>query len=310
MNIISTVNLKTEMIEQISGDYNYIYVERKNLSDELKEKADIFLTYGEDLKRGDGASFTQLKWVHVMSAGIDEVPEEIFDKAVVTNSTGIHKIPMTEFAVGLILQYYKNFIKLNEAQKESEWTRNSRSAELYGKEVHVLGTGSIGGHLAKALQIFGVGTVGYNTNGRSIEGFDKTLPLNELNRHVGGADILINILPSTQSTKNFLQAATFKEMKDEAVFLNIGRGNVIADEVLIEVLEQKYIAHVISDVFNEEPLPSTSPLFDFANLTITPHCSAKTSMYDVRAFDIFIDNIKHLNEPSAMRNIIDYNKGY
>ncbi|HBV24138.1 MAG TPA: D-2-hydroxyacid dehydrogenase [Jeotgalicoccus sp.] len=310
MNITSTVKLREEMIEKIDGEYNYLYVEKENMTGKIKAETDIFVTYGGDLTDGEAEQFENLKWVHVMSAGIDEIPKEIFDKAIVTNSTGIHKIPMTEFAVGLLLQYYKNFNQLHEAQNKKEWITYSRSEELYGKEAHILGTGSIGSHLAKALQIFGVRTVGYNTNGRLIEGFDQTHAISELNSQIGSADIMVNILPSTRETTNFLQTATFKAMKDEAVFLNIGRGTVMTDEVLIEVLEQKYIAHVLSDVFNEEPLPADSPLYTFDNLTITPHCSAKTRMYNFRAFDIFTFNLERMNNESEMKNVIDYNKGY
>lgn len=310
MNITSTVKLREEMIEKIDGEYNYLYVEKENMTGKIKAETDIFVTYGGDLTDGEAEQFENLKWVHVMSAGIDEIPKEIFDKAIVTNSTGIHKIPMTEFAVGLLLQYYKNFNQLHEAQNKKEWITYSRSEELYGKEAHILGTGSIGSHLAKALQIFGVRTVGYNTNGRLIEGFDQTHAISELNSQIGSADIMVNILPSTRETTNFLQTATFKAMKDEAVFLNIGRGTVMTDEVLIEVLEQKYIAHVLSDVFNEEPLPADSPLYTYDNLTITPHCSAKTRMYNFRAFDIFTFNLERMNNESEMKNVIDYNKGY
>lgn len=310
MNITSTVKLREEMIEKIDGEYNYLYVEKENMTGKIKAETDIFVTYGGDLTDGEAEQFENLKWVHVMSAGIDEIPKEIFDKAIVTNSTGIHKIPMTEFAVGLLLQYYKNFNQLHKAQNNKEWITYSRSEELYGKEAHILGTGSIGSHLAKALQIFGVRTVGYNTNGRLIEGFDQTHAISELNSQIGSADIMVNILPSTRETTNFLQTATFKAMKDEAVFLNIGRGTVMTDEVLIEVLEQKYIAHVLSDVFNEEPLPADSPLYTFDNLTITPHCSAKTRMYNFRAFDIFTFNLERMNNESEMKNVIDYNKGY
>lgn len=310
MNITSTVKLREEMIEKIDGEYNYLYVEKENMTGKIKAETDIFVTYGGDLTDGEAEQFENLKWVHVMSAGIDEIPKDIFDKAIVTNSTGIHKIPMTEFAVGLLLQYYKNFNQLHEAQNKKEWITYSRSEELYGKEAHILGTGSIGSHLAKALQIFGVRTVGYNTNGRLIEGFDQTHAISELNSQIGSADIMVNILPSTRETTNFLQTATFKAMKDEAVFLNIGRGTVMTDEVLIEVLEQKYIAHVLSDVFNEEPLPADSPLYTYDNLTITPHCSAKTRMYNFRAFDIFTFNLERMNNESEMKNVIDYNKGY
>lgn len=310
MNITSTVKLKEQMTSQLDDSHNYIYVEKDNLTDEIKGETEIFVTYGGDLSVGEAAQFKNLKWVHVMSAGIDEIPKDIFDKALITNSTGIHKIPMTEFAVGLLLQYYKKLPALQEAQQNNEWVKYSKSEELYGKSAHILGTGSIGSHLAKALQVFGVKTTGYNTNGRSIEGFDETHPISELNDHIQDADMMINILPATPSTTNFLQAETFKIMKDEAVFLNIGRGTVMSDEVLLEILEEKYIAHILSDVFNEEPLKPDSPLYKYENLTITPHCSAKTSMYIVRAFDIFKYNLKHLNEPSDMKNVIDYDKGY
>lgn len=310
MNITSTVKLRDEMIETINAEYNYLYVEKENMTDKIKAETEILVTYGGDLTEGEAEQFENLKWVHVMSAGIDEIPKEIFDKALVTNSTGIHKIPMTEYAVGILLQHYKKFAKLHEAQKNNEWISYSRSEELYGKEVHILGTGSIGSHLAKALKIFGVRTVGYNTNGRSIEGFDQTHAISELNTQIGSADIMVNILPSTRATTNFLQTDTFKAMKNDAVFLNIGRGTVMKDDVLIEVLEQKYIAHILSDVFNTEPLPADSPLYRFDNLTITPHCSAKTRMYTFRAFDIFTYNLERMNDESKMKNIIDYNKGY
>lgn len=310
MNITSTVKLKEEMTKKIDGDYNYMYVEKENMTDEIKATTEIFVTYGGDLTDGEAAQFKNLKWVHVMSAGIDEIPKDIFDRATVTNSTGIHKIPMTEFAVGLLLQYYKNFPALKTAQDNHEWITYVKSEELYGKEAHILGTGSIGSHLAKALQIFGARTTGYNTNGRSIEGFDQTYSIKELNDRIQTADMMINILPATPGTTNFLQTDTFKAMKDEAVFLNIGRGTVMTDDVLLEVLEQKYIAHVLSDVFNEEPLAADSPLYNYENLTITPHCSAKTRMYNVRAFDIFRYNLERMDTPSAMKNVIDYNKGY
>lgn len=310
MNITSTVKLSDEMIEAINSENNYLYVGKGNISDKIKAETEIFITFGGDLTDVDATQFKKLKWVHVMSAGVDRIPEEIFEKALVTNSTGIHKIPMTEYAVGMLIQYYKAFTKLYEAQKNNEWISYSPTEELYGKEAHILGTGSIGSHLAKALQVFGVRTVGYNTDGRSIEGFDQTFTIRELNTKIGSADIMVNILPSTKETTNFLQIDTFKAMKDEAVFLNMGRGTVMTDDVLIEVLEQKYIAHILSDVFNIEPLPMDSPLYNYDNLTITPHCSADSHMYIRRAFDIFTYNLQRMNDESVMKNVIDYNKGY
>src|SRR5690625_7743785 len=95
-----------------------------------------------------------------------------------------------------------------------------------------MGTGSIGSHLAKVLQAFGVNTVGYNTNGREVEGFDETYPLDDLMDHVGGADILINIHPSTEAAVGLLTDGHNDEMKNDSVFVNIGHGDVAAEEVM------------------------------------------------------------------------------
>ena len=310
MKITSTVRLKDDMVEELTESHEYTFKKKDELTDDDKINTEIFVTYGWDLKDGEADAFPNLKWLHVMSAGVDEIPEEFFNEALVTNSSGIHKVPMSEFALGYILDYYKNLSYLNRAQENREWINYSKSEELYGKEAHILGTGNIGSRLAEVLQVLGVKTVGYNTNGRSIEGFDLVHSMNELNEKVVTADILVNILPSTNKTKNLLTADIFKVMKSNAIFTNIGRGDIMTDDTLKEILTEKYIAHVMSDVFNEEPLPSDSPFYDFDNLTITPHCSAKTDMYLYRAFDIFKENLGIFKTSTELINLIDYNKGY
>lgn len=310
MNIISTVKLKDEMIDRLPESNTYRFNKMKDFSNEEKARAEVLITYGSDITIEEAAKFPNVKWLHVMSAGVDEIPKTLFDQAIVTNSSGIHKIPMTEFAMGLILQYYKQLPSLKKAEKNNEWIKYSKSEELYGKEAHILGTGNIGSHLAKALQVFGVSTHGYNTNGRDIDGFDKTHKIDDLNETVVTADILVNVLPSTEKTIGLLKVDTFKAMKDDGIFVNIGRGTVMSDETLIEILEEQYIAHVLSDVFNEEPLPENSPLYGFDNLTITPHCSAKTDMYLYRAFDIFLDNLDRFNKDETLVNVVEFEKGY
>src|SRR5699024_8498250 len=95
--------------------------------------------------------------------------------------------------------------------------------------------------------------VGYNTNGREVEGFDETYPLDDLMDHVGGADILINILPSTEATVGLLTDGHFDEMKNDSVFVNIGRGDIAADEVLLNTLEQPKIGGDRLDASTYEP---------------------------------------------------------
>ncbi|MCD2137678.1 D-2-hydroxyacid dehydrogenase [Salinicoccus halitifaciens] len=312
-NIVSTIKLPEKMISRIKEllpGAEYEYVSPKKISAEERGRAEIFITYGTDMEEGHVEEFKNLKWIMVMSAGLEMMPLDKLDDVLITNATGIHKIQMTEYTIGLILSYYKDFYQLYEDQKAGYWRNNAFTTELYDKTLHILGTGSIGSHLAEVLSAFGVNTVGYNTNGRAVEGFDRSHPLDELMDHIGEADILINILPSTDATTGLLTEEHFNAMKDDSVFVNIGRGDVVPDEVLIKVLEEKIIGHLIIDVFNEEPLESDSPFYKYDNITITPHASSKTSGYIERAFDIFEHNIKHLDDISGMKNVIDIEKGY
>lgn len=245
-----------------------------------------------------------------MSAGVDNIPLKALKHIQITNATGIHRIQMAEYTLGLILNHYKNFTQLKKDQDSCEWRKNAKTEEIYGKEVHILGTGSIGSRLAEALNVFGLKTVGYNTDGRKVLPFDENYPLKYLTKYINKADILINILPSTEVTRNLLTAEHFKAMKDTGIFINIGRGDVISDDVIIETLNKKYIDHMILDVFNEEPLPGSHPFYQLDNITITPHASSKTDQYLERAFHIFINNIDAFSKGTDMVNQVDVSKGY
>lgn len=312
-NIVSTINLpeeKVNAIKEVLPQANYEYVRSKEMTAKERERAEIFVTYGTDMKEEHVPEFKNLKWIMVMSAGLERMPLDSLEDVLITNATGIHKIQMTEYTIGLILSHYKDFNLLHEDQKAKHWRKNAFTTELYEKSAHILGTGSIGSHLAKVLQSFGVNTVGYNTNGREVEGFDQTHPLDELMNHIGGADILVNILPSTETTAGLLREKHFEEMKSDSIFVNIGRGDIADDEVLFNTLEKKLIGQLILDVFNDEPLKLDSPFYKFENVTITPHASSKTSGYIERAFDIFEHNLKNIDDYSKMENVIDHKKGY
>src|SRR5690625_2186763 len=312
-NIVSIIKLPENMISRIKEilpEAEYEYISSKKISAEERGRAEIFITYGTDMEESHVEEFKNLKWIMVMSAGLEMMPLDKLGDVLITNATGIHKIQMTEYTIGLILSYYKDFYQLYEDQKAGYWRDNAFTTELYGKTVHILGTGSIGAHLAQVLSAFGVNTVGYNTNGRAVEGFDRTHPLDELMNHIGEADILVNILPSTNATVDLLTEKHFNEMKDDSVFVNIGRGDIGRDEVLCKVLEEKIIGHLSIDVFNEEPLESDSPFYQYDNITITPHASSKTSGYIERAFDIFEHNLRHMDDTGEMKNVINIEKGY
>lgn len=313
VKVISTVKLREDMLQTINDEFDsfdFEYINGNDLTDGDRRRAEIYVTYGGDIKDRDVEHFTSLRWIMVMSAGVDDMPLDKLQGVKVTNATGIHRIQMTEYTVGLILNHYKNFTQLRRDQDNREWRGDAKTIEICGKEVHILGTGSIGSRLAEVLSTFGLQTVGYNTNGRVVPPFDENQPLEDLLLYLGSADIVVNILPSTEDTRQLLTTSHFKQMKDDAIFINIGRGDVVSDEVVLETLTGNYISHMILDVFNEEPLPSTHPFYQLDNITITPHASSKTSQYLERAFDIFIYNLKRYNDEKNMKNAVSHRKGY
>ena len=313
LNLLSTIELSDDtitLLKEQRSDLEYRFVRSKDISDDDYTWAHVLNTYGSHIKHHDITDFTELKWLNVMSAGVDSLPFDDLKDIPVTNARGIHKIPMMEYTIGLILNHYKNFYQNKVDQNNRFWNKDVSTEELYGKQVHMFGTGSIGSHIAKVLQVFGVVTTGYNTSGREVEGFDKTHTIEEKNSFVNEADIVISILPKTDDTNAIFDDEFFNTMKDDGIFINIGRGNVVTDEVLLHVLENKVIGHLILDVFNLEPLPEDSPFFNYDNLTITPHSSATTDAYYERAGKILGQNLALYPDFERMENIVDKEKGY
>lgn len=313
LNLLSTIELSDDtitLLKEQRSDLEYRFVRSKDISDDDYTWAHVLNTYGSHIKHHDITDFTELKWLNVMSAGVDSLPFDDLKDIPVTNARGIHKIPMMEYTIGLILNHYKNFYQNKVDQNNRFWNKDVSTEELYGKQVHIFGTGSIGSHIAKVLQVFGVVTTGYNTSGREVEGFDKTHTIEEKNSFVNEADIVISILPKTDDTNAIFDDEFFNTMKDDGIFINIGRGNVVTDEVLLRVLENKVIGHLILDVFNLEPLPEDSPFFNYDNLTITPHSSATTDAYYERAGKILGQNLALYPDFERMENIVDKEKGY
>ena len=217
---------------------------------------------------------------------------------------------MAEYTIGLLLSYYKNLLTAYDLQKEGQWDSKLKSDELYNKTGIILGTGEIGKELARLLKAFNVKVIGFNTKGRDVEYFDETYKIDDVNNHLKDADFVVSILPSTAETRGLVGKDFFENMNDEAVFLNIGRGDLITDETLKYVLDNELINHLILDVFNNEPLESDSFVYQYDNITVTPHASARTDLYTERALNMFLENLENYLNGKELFNTVSYEKGY
>lgn len=314
MKIYSSILPAEALQDDVKKEFPQVRFEfHKGIKEDLFLDAEIFLTYGEDLTEELIYKADKLKWIMVMSAGLDRMPFEACKKRgiLVTNVRGIHKIPMAEFTIGMMLQHVKQMRSLWANEQTRKWERKLPMGELYGKTLLILGIGAIGGEVARLAKAFNMKIIGVNRSGREAEWADEIFPMENFRAALPQADFIVSVLPSTKETKHFLDAGDFEMMKDTAVFINIGRGDLVKDEVLRTALQEKKIAHAYLDVFYEEPLKESDPFWMMENVTVTPHISSLTKNYLPRSFEIFKHNLHtYIKNGSDYLNVIDMDRGY
>ena len=241
----------------------------------------------------DIGSFTNLRYVQLTSAGFDRVPMEYAEKKgiKVNNARGVYSIPMAEYALSGVLSIYKkqDFFLLN--QKAKKWEKERELRELYGKTVCVFGCGSVGKECAVRFKAMGCAVYGIDPVVKMQDGFCRIGPLDETYTMLAEADIVILSLPLTEKTKGMFGADALAAMKDGAVLVNIARGALVDTDVLVSELKSGRISAVL-DVFDVEPLPPDSELWDMKNVTITPHNSFVGDGNEARLGKLIMQNLE------------------
>jgi len=249
------------------------------------------------------------QWVHCTSAGVDRLLFKSFlDSSVpLTNSRGIHPVPIAEHIFGCILCFEKKLMSYIRKQQDRIWEKE-RAAELYGRTLGIIGIGRIGQRVAEIGKVFGCHVLGVRRTDAPVDGIDRIYTT--LEPVLKESDYVILCLPSTEDTKNIIGREEISAMKSDAVIINIGRGEAIDDDALLEALRTQQIRGAALDVFNEEPLPKDSPYYDLDNVLITPHSSGSTFRYDERGIEILVDNLRAYLEHREMPTVVDKVAGY
>ena len=299
------LRLKIEFPEIV---FYFLYKDKTRLS-----SADILVTYGEDLIAEDIAAAKKLQWIMVASAGIEKLPHQaIAERGItVSNVKGIHKIPMAESALAHLLALKRSLPLIYRNQRNHEWSRRTHSSEMYGSTALILGPGAIGSEIGRLLKAFGVHTIGCNRSGASADHMDEMVSFEAILKKLPLADYVISVLPSTKETKYLLKEVHFQAMKNTAIFMNLGRGDLFTDEVLLNALHNEEIEYAVLDVFEQEPLPKDHPYWSMDNVIVSPHVSSHSGKYVERALDVFIPNLrKWQTDQTVPANLVNMEKGY
>ena len=219
--------------------------------------------------------FPNLRFIQLTSAGFDRVDMDYVRAhgIEIRNARGVYSIPMAEFAVSGVLQLYKKARFFHDNQKAHVWEKHRGLRELYGKEVTVIGCGSVGTECAKRFHAFGCGITGIDIMPRKDEAFDRMLPLEELDEVLPSTDVMILTVPLTAETIHLFNKRRLGLLSHDAIVVNISRGKAVDEAALTDLLKEDRLAGAVLDVFENEPLQPDSPLWDAPNLIITPHNS-------------------------------------
>lgn len=255
----------------------------------------------------------KLKWIHTFSAGMDKVltPEVVKSKVIVSNSSGIHAIPIAEHVLGFMLNFTRKFYHSFRKQQKKVWERNQDLTELRDKTVLVIGLGNIGTQVARLSSCFGAHIMAIKQDIKDKPEFvSKVYSINHLEKILSKADFVVLCLPLTPQTHHLFNMKKIKLMKKSAVLINIGRGGLINEKELIEALDKKIISGAGLDVTEEEPLPKESKLWKMENVVITPHHSGWSEKYMDRAIDLFCLNLQAYLKGERLPNLVDKARGY
>lgn len=313
MKALITFKYKDEEMKLLEDlGYEIIFNDERDFSfsEDMKD-AEVLVCF-DPFKKLDIDLFPKLKWIQLLTAGINQVPvEKVLKKNIVlTNSRGVYSIPIAEWIVLKALEMIKNSRDFYKKQEEKIWKMDTSLLEIYGKIVGFLGTGSIAKEAAKRLQAFGVKIVGFNRTGRNAEHFHQSYPIDKINQEISQCDFFVITTPYTEETHHLINEEVFSHMKDGTYLINIARGSIIDEKALIENLKSGKIKKAALDVFETEPLPEDSPLWDMENVIISPHNSWGSEMISRRRFEIAYENMKRYINNEELINIVDLERGY
>ena len=258
-------------------------------------------------KAGLRARAPELKWIQLTGAGIEHlVPLDWLPAGVrLTNCSGVHGPKQGEFATMALLMLHSQMTYFATAQRKHHWEQRLSSL-IPGKTAVIVGLGGMGGAAARSARRLGLQVIGITRSGRPSPHADRVLPVERIERVLPKADFLYLAAPLTGASRGLIGRRELQLLKPGAGLVNVGRGGLVDEAALIDALKSGRLSGAILDVFDEEPLPKNSPLWDSPNLLIVPHVSSDDrDAYMPRNYDLLLRNCRRFLAGRPLLNRID-----
>ena len=243
-------------------------------------------------------AFPNLKYIQLTAAGLDRLPlARIRQKGIeLRNAAGVYSIPMAEFALWGVLELYKQGRFFTENQRLRRWEKHRHLRELSGKTVLIVGCGSVGSECARWFTAFGCRCLGIARAGRQQPDFEIVCPRPELPRLLPEADIVVLALALNEDTRHLFSEDMLARMKSGSILVNLSRGAILDESALLKALDGP-LSGAVLDVFETEPLPETSPLWEKETVILTPHNSFVGEHNHTRMMETVIRNLNQWRHP-------------
>jgi phosphoglycerate dehydrogenase-like enzyme len=254
----------------------------------------------------------RLRWVHAASAGVDHVltPEVVASDVVVTNSRGVFDEPVAEYVLAMTFALAKDLPTTLDRQRERRW-HHRETERVGGTRVLVAGTGPIGRAIGRKLAAAGMVVTGLGRTARPTDpDLGEVLPMSSLSDVLPDVDWLVLAAPLTDETRGMVDATALAAMKPTARLVNVGRGPLVVQDDLVAALAAGGLAGAALDVFADEPLPPSSPLWGLPNVLVSPHMAGDVVGWQAELVALFLDNLTRYLDGEPLRNVVDAARGH
>ena len=307
--------------QRLGRDFPKVEVVQRDSYDGIEEHLrDAEVIFTISLRQEQLAATRNLQWIHAPTAAVHQFlfPELIDSKIILTNSTEVHGPVVAEHVIALIFALAKKIHQAAVLQqkhvwgKEAMWRESYIPREVAGATLGLIGVGSIGRRVAPMASALGMRVIAVREHIEkgAPEGVEAVFAPSELDKLLSQSDFVIMAAPLISATEGLLNAERLALMKPDGFLINVGRGPQVDEDALADALRNRRIAGAALDVFEHEPLPPDSPLWDLDNLLITPHTAGLTEKLWDRHYDLFSDNLRRYLSGQPLRHVVDKHKGY
>ncbi len=332
IHVVVAMDFSDSIMEQLRAISPHLHIERHypNVPDSAWAEVEVLYTLRHF---PEPAQVPRLRWIQLHFAGADSVVDKPILQAediAITTASGIHAVQMSEYCLGLMLAFAYKIPTMLELQNKAEWPEKTGKifapVELRGQTLGIVGYGSIGRELARVADALGMNVLAskrdlkrlHDNDGYSEPGTGdpegsipaRIYPAEAVGSMAAECDFLVVTAPLVKGAAPVISAGVLERMKKTAVLINVARGAVVDEAALIDALESHQIAGAGLDVFTEEPLPASSPLWKLPNVILSPHISGNSLRYHEKAAALLGENLLRYMEKKPLLNLLNRQRGY